>query len=103
VMGDQTVTVGRIVHYRLSAGDVEAIRVNRTYLPGRFGRGNDAHPGDVYPAIVVRVDHMAETVNLQVLLDGPDTHWVTSARQGHGEKEGHADYGYWSWLPRAGS
>jgi hypothetical protein len=96
-MSDQKVTVCRIVLYRLSESDVEQIETLRTYRPGVLqSRGNAPHVGDVFPAIVVRVFDDG-SANLQVMLDGPDTHWVTSRRRDE------TDRGCWYWPPRAGS
>lgn len=84
-----TVTVGRIVHYRLSEQDAAIIEQSRIAADGP---GNPVEPGSVYPAMVVRVwGH--ETANLQVFLDGPDTYWKTSAQPGD-------DDGDWFWPPR---
>lgn len=53
--------------------------------------GNHVTAGEVYPAVVVRVfDTTKPTANLQVLLDGYDTHWATSATHGN-------EPGQWSW------
>lgn len=90
------VTIGRIVHYRLSAEDVSNINVQRAELTSR-PRGNAVREGDVYPATVVRVnstDSSTDSVNLQVHLDGPDTYWATS-RSEHEEESGR-----WFWPPR---
>jgi hypothetical protein len=108
-------TLGRIVHYKLTAGDVEQInrrredfhafnRANRAsaaspgYFPGRSGHvghfGNEVTEGDVYPATVVRIfSPGSTTVNLQVQLDGNDTYWATSRPEGD-------EPGQWSWPPR---
>ena len=87
-----TVTVGRIVHYRLSTQDVEQIDERRNAAVGQ--RGTGAVPGDVYPAIVVRTFGDTLAVNLRVFLDGPDTHWVTS--RGYSVETD----GCWFWPPR---
>ena len=113
------VTVGRIVHYKLSDYDAVAINqrrddaqafatlVNRhardtgTQIaagePGRTGHvehvGNRVSGGEVYPAMVVHT-FGETTANLQVSLDGNDTYWATSRQEGDNE-------GYWSWPPRA--
>lgn len=107
-------SVGRIVHYRISAGD--ALEINRrredAYAfrrnianpaepiePGRTGRtghvehtGNHVSEGDVYPAVIVRLFSPSSTVNLQVLLDGNDHFWATSRTEGENP-------GNWSWPP----
>lgn len=82
-------TVGSIVHYRLSDHDAQTINNKRIkdQTPG-----NTAWPGDVYPAMIVRKwgDTPQSSVQLQVFLDGPDTHWATSRTEGDAE-------GQWSW------
>jgi hypothetical protein len=99
-----TPTVGRIVHYTLSAGDAGAINGRRFCVP-RLGEpdlntglvdrtGNQAAEGDVCAAVIVRAFAPATTVNLQVLLDGDDSYWATSRTEGEGP-------GFWSWPPRA--
>jgi len=98
-------TIGRIVHYRLSAYDADAInkrredwkatcRENGTPQTGHVAHvGNDAREGDYYPAMVVR-NFGGATVNLQVQLDGTDTFWATSRAEGD-------QPGTWTWPPRA--
>lgn len=104
-----TPTVGRIVHYKLSEWDVAAINRRRADYQNtlRAGEGNatgyvahvgnDVRAGDDYPAIVVRcwfTDYTPEScVNLQVLLDGNDSYWATSRRQGD-------ENGQWRWPER---
>lgn len=85
-------TIGRIVHYKLSAQDAEYIKALRT---GKSIYGNEAREGDVYPAMIVRTfgGLYAEHVNLQVFLDGPDSYWATSRAEGEGVN-------HWSWPPR---
>jgi hypothetical protein len=90
-----TATIGRIVHYRLSADDVTNIKAQR--LDNDLIRGNQPCEGQVLPLIVTIVwpneygDH--EGINGQVLLDGNDSLWVTSRKDG-------AEPGCWSWPPR---
>lgn len=71
-------TVGRIVLYKLTAGDAQSIIQQRTLNPHL--QGNVACLGDEYPALVVRVFGGSEPglCNLQVLLDGNDSYWATS-------------------------
>ena len=108
------VSVGRIVHYRLSEDDARAISRRRTTSasirermqadPPAWPEGAQAHmgnfaaEGDVVPLVVVRVwpneyGEGVPGVNGQALLDGNDQLWVTSAKEGD-------DAGQWSWPPR---
>ncbi|MGV4984500.1 hypothetical protein ACVB8X_13850 [Streptomyces sp. NRAIS4] len=82
-------TPGRIVLYRLTEDDARHITQQRAH---NGQNGNFVRDGDRYPAIVVRTfpANPADAVNLQVLLDGPDTYWATSRRQGD-------EPGTWSW------
>lgn len=84
----QTPTIGRMVHYKMSAHDVASISAKRL----KDGTsGNTPATGELYPATIVRVwngDHAG--VNLQVHLDGPDAHWATSRNEGESE-------GQWIW------
>ncbi len=87
-------TIGRIVHMRLSgymADKINDDRANDTF--GSRPIGNRAKEGDTFPMIVVVV-HSEEIVNGQVFLDGAETLWVTSAAEGD-------ELGQWSWPPRA--
>lgn len=105
-------TIGRIVHYTLSAQDAAEInkrrddaaaynRANAAADPGQPGAtghqshiGNRAEAGQVFPAMVVRVfDPKSSTLNLQVTLDGNDTFWAASRAEGDGESR-------WSWPAR---
>lgn len=96
-----TITTGRTVLYVLSKYDVEYI--NRLRAAGRNHQlaggaqkhvGNVHHEGDVVPLIVVRVwpDEYGSNsgVNGQAILDGNDSLWVTSAREG-------TEPGNWHW------
>lgn len=108
----QVPTVGRVLRYRLSQTDVEAIARRRTTREsigdrleeGTWPAGAQAHignpvsVGDELPLHVVRVwpgefgpDKVG--VNGQVLLDGNDQLWVTSVAEGETP-------GTWSWPPR---
>lgn len=77
-------TIGRIVHYTLSEQDVLRVHSNRSVA--HYPASNGASAGQAYPAVIVRVwgDTPEALVNLQVLLDGPDTLWVTSVAEGDG-------------------
>lgn len=99
-------TVGRTVHYRLTAEDAEAI--NRRHEHGaahldehranatgaQVHVGNHAAAGFVYPAIIVRTFDNSLAVNLQVFLDGNDAYWATS--RGYSTETD----GCWFWPPR---
>ncbi len=97
-------SIGRIVHYKLSAHDAAEINRRRADWsaadPVRTGLqahvGNHAEAGQVVPATIVRIfDPSGEhgTSNLQVALDGNDTFWATSRKTGD-------DEGTWAWPPR---
>lgn len=107
-----TPTIGRIVHYTLNDADAQAInkrradaeaynRANAGAAPGETGAtghqshvGNHAEAGQTFPATIVRVfDPTGGTSNLQVALDGTDTYWATSRKEGDGE-------GTWAWPAR---
>lgn len=99
-MTEQIPSIGRIVHYRLSADD--ATQINRRRTTGasiaqrmKYGDdpqlkawpagaqahiGNDAKEGDTYPMLITKVwgDSPSSAVNGQVLLDGNDVFWATS-------------------------
>jgi hypothetical protein len=90
-------TIGRIVHYKLSAYEARAINQRRMdcelerQISARYANpicciGNDAHEGDVFPMMIVRVwgDTPGSAVNGQVFLDGNDVFWVTSVSVGVG-------------------
>lgn len=115
----QVPTIGRIVRYRLSADDAEAINRRRTtgadiaarlksavggsadgYHPPVYAwpAGAQAHigpavtEGDVLPLIITRVVETS-AVNGQVFLDGTDVYWVTLRTLGDRP-------GTYHWPPR---
>lgn len=106
----QTPTIGRLVHYRLSADDATQINRRRTtgaiiatrmkYKAWPAGAqahiGNDAAEGDTFPMLIVRVwgTSPESAVNGQVFLDGNDVLWVTSVVLGDGPRT-------FSWPARA--
>ena len=98
-----TPTIGRIVHYCLTEQDAESVN-NRRQLKGATPLatnlmvhiGNQANAGDVFPAMIVRVNDNGASVNAQVSLDGNDTLWVTSVR----ETVDRIMPGGWFWPPR---
>lgn len=81
---EQTPTIGRIVHYKLSAGDAWQINEFRTAIPGH--NGNLAREGDVFPMMITRVwsSTPESAVNGQVFVDGNDALWATSVSAGEG-------------------
>ncbi|GAA1977318.1 hypothetical protein [Kitasatospora viridis] len=90
-------TIGRVVHYQLTQQDANTINRRRAARATRERitldeLGNRAEAGQTLPAAVVRTSPVG--CNLQVLLDGSDTHWATSRREGNTP-------GTWSWPPRA--
>lgn len=68
-----------LVTYQLNDGDVQVIDNQRA---NGASAGNFVSAGDVFPAVVVK--NWGTSVNLQVLLDGSDTYWRTSAPEGTG-------------------
>jgi hypothetical protein len=99
-------TIGRIVWYKMTSYEATEINQRRRdaiekaawHSAIRSGaqvhRGNEAKAGSLYGAMIVAVwgDQPDSCVNLQVFLDGSDTHWATSRKCG--EREG--DY---QWMP----
>lgn len=80
--------IGRIVHYVMSEADCSVIR--HEVLQGHIApRGiNLPQPGDILPLVICRVWNPElydgkESINGQVLLDGPCSHWVTSVHPCH--------------------
>jgi hypothetical protein len=84
----QTPSVGRIVHYTLSKGDVATVD---NQIPRRDR--NPVAEGQVYPAQIVAVWSAEGCVNLVVQLDGLAQYWATSRSLGD-------QPGTWSWPPR---
>ena len=82
-------TLGRIVLYKLSEDDARHIQQQRSH---NGTMANMAGVGHKYPAVVVST-FGGEAVNLQVLLDGPDSFWATSRHEGD-------QPGTWAWPPR---
>lgn len=89
------VSLGRVVHYRLSAGDVKAI--DEQYPIGDpIVHRNAVREGQLCAADVVAVftPSEANTANLKVKLDGNVTYWATSRIEG-------TEPGTWMWPLRA--
>jgi len=85
--------LGQVVLYALTDEDAKEVNRRRADFtksePQNTGFqahiGNVAIAGNQYPAIVVAVWNLRTTsVNLQVLLDGNDSLWVTSRPLGDG-------------------
>jgi len=114
-MPDQIPSLGRLVHYRLSAQDVAQINRRRTTGASIADRmkptphvgdprwpegaqahiGNDVHEGDTFPMLIVKVwgTTASSAVNGQVFLDGNDVFWTTSRTVGD-------QPGTFAWPPR---
>lgn len=98
-----TPSIGRIVHYKLTAEDAEAVNRRRkdadanrqNHRDAALGYvahlGNFAREGDVHPMLIVRVwgATTESSVNGQVFLDGNDTLWVMSVGQGDDVRQWH--------------
>lgn len=89
-------SIGRIVHYTLSASDVHRLTYSRTVqvehgMPVGPIDGYLPHAGDVLPMIITAVDQ--ETVRGQVMLDCDGTLWVWAVRY-HSDP---AMTGTWRW------
>lgn len=94
-------TIGRIVHYALGSGDVEAIN-GRAMVAGHGA--NQHFPGQIVPMIIVKVwseNPGTECVNGQVFYDGGGTLWVTSRLKKRPEQGTLAQAAYaWDWPGR---
>jgi hypothetical protein len=82
-------TIGRVVLYKLSEDDARHVQQQRSH---DGTTANMTGAGRTYPAVVVST-FGGEAVNLQVLLDGPDSFWATSRHEGD-------EPGMWTWPPR---
>ena len=97
-------TVGRIVLYTLSEDDAQRINTRRSDAEANLvnivsvgsgliqHHGNKAEAGQTLPMVIVRV-WSETTVNGQVLLDGNDTLWKTSATKA----DDYVTSGRWAW------
>lgn len=99
-------TIGRIVIYRLTEADVEAVHRRRTTRGSIIERirqnlwplgaqahiGNKVDVGQAFPMLIVRV-WTADCVNGQVFLDGNDVLWVSSVLSDFGTDM----HGRWHW------
>ena len=85
-------TTGPAIAERIKNNSIENISLQRWPIGAQAHIGNSVTPGEVYPMVITRV-WSDTTVNGQVLLDGNDTLWATSATEGAGPHE-------WHWPPR---
>ena len=83
VSPEPKVSIGRIVHYKVSGEVHEGPAVN---AQGRIRRG------DLLPAMVVRII-TSDVVNLKVMCDGPYDAWIPGVE--HGDRAGE-----WNWPQR---
>jgi hypothetical protein len=94
------ISLGRTVHYVLTADDVTTIirRRSASYVnDAPLFYGNAVIAGDICSMVVVRLwpnPGNRQIVNGRVLLDGNDVLWVTSVEEGTAP-------GQWFWPPRA--
>ena len=105
-MAEQQPTIGRIVHYKLSENDIEAMANRRKPNVGHgedWPAGAQAHVGNkiaegtVVPMIIVRRVGDDE-INGQAFLDGNDVLWLVNIKQGtEGDDQ---EPGTWVWPPR---
>ena len=77
--------IGTMVTYTLTTEDTLSINARR-FLQSSGRQGNVPAHGDTCPALVVAVPNpnTPTAVNLQVFLDGNDTHWATDIHPGTG-------------------
>lgn len=89
-------SMGRMVYYKLSSSDVDAIYQRRV---SKGFQGNTVGVGMVFPAMVVNTwgTNPDSPVNLQVILDGDDSYWASSRQVARGQN----DEGYFTWPVRA--
>ena len=103
-MSEQIPTIGRIVHYRLTAQDAIEINRRRTDSGSIAQRmkgdpsewpvgaqahiGNIAYEGETFPMMITKVwgNTPDSAVNGQLFLDGNDVLWITSVNAGEGPR-----------------
>lgn len=98
-------SIGRIVHYVLTADDAGAVNRRRQHYsayqseswPGgaQAHSGNHVNEGEHVPTVVTVAweNESNNGINGQVLLDGNDSLWVTSVQEGEAP-------GTWHWPER---
>lgn len=94
----QGMIAGRIVHYVLTAEDVDWIFDRRR---SENIAGNPVHEGIHVPAMMVQIfaDEFGpgeHGVNLKCFLDGDDSYWVINRK--HDESK---TFGTWHWIEKA--
>ena len=90
----QKVSLGRIVHYTLTAAQAAEAKKQRGVVGGAAVGQRTIEEGNVCPMIITAVWNAENgTVNGQAFLDGNDSLWVTSVDEGAGP-------GKWCWPPR---
>jgi hypothetical protein len=85
-------SIGRIVRYVLSQSDAQHLNTRRMVTRAA---GTQCTAGQCVPAMITKVWWGTDAVNLRVILDGEDNHWVQS-RTENAEKSP----GSWHWPER---
>lgn len=99
------ISVGRIVHIRLTSAQATAVNRRRTsgediaarYESGKWPIGAQAHvgtpvsEGDMFPILVTAVPEPG-IINGQIFLDGNDTLWIRNVAEGSPN-----EIGTWFW------
>lgn len=73
--------LGERVFYTLNEGDADEINGSRAGSSQR--KGNPVSSGEQFPAVLVK-NYGGPVWNLQVALDGNDSHWAMSREAGDG-------------------
>lgn len=96
-------TKGRVVYFKLSQQDADAINKRRedvsrnleTIRESSVGYqahiGNPVQAGEICVMIITAI-WSDDCINGKVLLDGNDDYWATSVNRGEGEHQ-------WDWMP----
>lgn len=87
----------RVVYFVFNQTAAHAVERQRLRSPGSGetgGGGNPVRVGDILPALVVQTWGAESTsINLKVMLDGPDTYWATSIPYDAAKTPG-----TWHWM-----